>query len=93
MIPRHHGAIGRDGQEELSTFQTWDWWDIPWDPKAPWGYRTGWTRGTKHIPDLGLVGYPMGSQGTMGQWDVPGHPTAKSDNLLLFIDDNLLWLK
>ena len=22
------------------------------------------------VPDLGLVGCPMGSQGTMGQWDV-----------------------
>ena len=33
-IPRHHGTIGHDGQEGLSIFQTWDWWDVPWDPKA-----------------------------------------------------------
>ena len=42
----------------------------------------GWTRGTKHIPDLELVGYSMGSKGTMGQWDIPGHPTVKLDNPL-----------
>ena len=57
---------GRDGLEGLSIFQTWDCWDIPWDPKAPWDYRTGWTRGTKHTPDLGLLRYPMGFQGTIG---------------------------
>ena len=29
----------------------------------------GWTRGTKHIPDLGLLGYLVGSLGTMGLYD------------------------
>ena len=23
-----------------SIFQTWDWWDVPWDPKAPWDNGT-----------------------------------------------------
>ena len=23
-----------------SIFQTWDWWDVPWDPKAPWDNET-----------------------------------------------------
>ena len=67
--------------------------DIPWYPKAPWDYRTGWTRGTKHIPDLVLVGYPMGSHGTMGQWDVPGHPTAKSDNPHFLFTPFLNWVQ
>ena len=50
----------------------------------------GWTRGTKHIPNLGLVGCPMGSQGTMGQWDVPGHPTAKLDNPQIFTTEGAI---
>ena len=28
--------MGLDGLEEPSIFQTWDWWDVPWDPKAQW---------------------------------------------------------
>ena len=39
-IPRYYGTIGQDGQEGLSIFQTWDCWDIPWDPKAPWDNGT-----------------------------------------------------
>ena len=37
-------------------------------PRHHGNNRTGWTKGTKHIPDLGLVGCPMGSQGTMENW-------------------------
>ena len=64
-IPSYHGTIGRDGRDSI--LQTWDCWVIPWDPKLPWDYRTGWTRGTKHTPNLGLLGCPVGSQGTIGQ--------------------------
>ena len=42
----------------------------PMDPKVPWDYRMGWIRGTKHIPDLGLVGCTMEiprHHGTMGR--------------------------
>ena len=78
--------------------------------KVPCDNGIGWTTGTKHIQDLGMLGYPkvpwdyrierdgqeklstfqiwgllgcpMGSKGTMGQWDVPGHPMAKLNNPL-----------
>ena len=40
VIPRHNGTIGWDGQERLSIFQTWDWWDVPWDSNAPWDNGT-----------------------------------------------------
>ena len=47
-IPRYHGTIGRDGQEGPSKYipdlglvgGTRDWWDVPWDPKAPWDNGT-----------------------------------------------------
>ena len=54
----------------LTLAQTRDWCGIP-------RYHGTMGRDGQEGPSMGC---PMGSQGTMGQWDVPRHPTAKSNN-------------
>ena len=33
-IPRYHERMEWDGQEGPRIFQTWDWWDVSWDPRT-----------------------------------------------------------
>ena len=36
-IPRYCERIGWDGQEGSRIFQTWDGWDVSWDPRTSYG--------------------------------------------------------
>ena len=71
-IPRYQGTMG---QGDLVCSQTWDWWDILWDPKVqgtrsmyfrhgtwdvPWDPKAPWDNGTSQSPS--------------------GHSTARLDN-------------
>ena len=71
--------------KRVSIFETWDWWDAPWDPNAPWdgqwdvpGHPMAQLEPqalapalAQPRPDQGLVGCSIGSQGGPSTYSRP----------------------
>ena len=77
IIPQYLG-ISWDVPPVPALAQTRDWWDALWDPKVHGTMGQDGQEGPSMYPRpvtggryQGQVGCPIGSQGTMGQWDVP----------------------